>query len=107
MLNKHAIYYTPIPCTLMPKFVERLKAVLSHENMTREDLAELTGLRYTRINNAMNKRGKFDEDELELIAEKFPTFEFWLHTGKELPEAGQISPATKITQETYKGAGKA
>jgi hypothetical protein len=36
--------------------------------------------------------------ELSSIAALFPEFEYWILSGKELPQAGQISPMTKATQ---------
>jgi len=86
----------------MSEFIERLKETLKHEKMSREDLAKKTGMTFTRINNAMNKRGHFRAEEINQIAECFPDFEFWLHSGRERPEKGDVSPMTKTAQSDYR-----
>ncbi len=91
----------------MIDFLERLKAIAKYENLTREDLAEKVGIRYTRINNVINGRGQIRIEEVEQIGEAFPEYAFWIAYGKEHPEIGQISPMTKATQEDYRQQGKA
>lgn len=78
----------------MDTFLERLKEIVKSEEMTREDLAEKTGIRYTRLNNVFNKRGNVKSDEIEAIGKAFPQYKLWLAYGEEMPEAGQISPMT-------------
>ena len=91
----------------MSSFLDRLKEVTKSEGLTREDLAEKIGVRYTRINNVMNGRGNIKSEEIELIGKAFPNFKYWLVFGEELPEAGQISPMTKRTADDYQEQGKA
>lgn len=76
-------------------FIERIKELCRIEGLTREDLAEKCGIRYTRINNVLIGRGHIRTDELEQIGNAFPEYKHWIAYGSELPEAGQISPMTK------------
>ena len=36
--------------------------------------------------------------EIEALAKLWPEYAYWLTTGKEIPEVGQISPMTKKAQ---------
>lgn len=76
-------------------FIERIKELCRLEDLSREDFAEMCGMRYTRINNVLNSRGHIRIDELEQIGNAFPEYKHWIVFGVELPEAGQISPMTK------------
>ncbi len=92
----------------MNDFLSRLNEVAKSEELTREDLAEKTGMKYTRISNLFNKRGHIRAEEIEAIGKAFPKYKYWLAFGEELPEAGQISPMTKEQMkhlETQRTAG--
>lgn len=91
----------------MSNFLERLKELTKIENLTREDLAEKVGIRYTRISNLFNERGHVRIEEVEEIGNAFPEYKHWLVYGEELPEAGQISPATKKAQQDLNQTGVA
>ncbi len=45
--------------------------------------------------------------ETEALAKLWPEYGYWLATGEELPEAGQISPMTKREQKRLKPTPKA
>lgn len=90
----------------MSAFLNRLNEVAKSEELTREDLAEKTGLKYTRISNLFNKRGHIRAEEIEAIGKAFPEYKYWLAFGDELPEAGQISPMTKQAMENLETARK-
>ena len=81
------------------ELTERIKEIEKTEQLTREDLARKIGLTYTRLRNLVGGQTKFRMDDLEAIANKFPEYEYWIYTGKELPESGQISPMTKAAQK--------
>jgi len=40
--------------------------------------------------------------ELDAVLSLFPEYALWITTGKEIPEAGQISPMTKRAQTSLK-----
>jgi hypothetical protein len=42
--------------------------------------------------------------EIQALAKIWPEYSLWLATGEELPEAGQISPLTKMVHKDYKKA---
>ncbi|MGP3034236.1 helix-turn-helix domain-containing protein [Serratia ureilytica] len=74
---------------------EKLKAVRSAEKLTQPELAELTGVSLGAIRNYETGQREVGLGVLDKII-KHPRFEkyaLWLMTGKEMPEAGQISPA--------------
>lgn len=91
----------------MNEFIERLKQICKSEGLTHEQLAQKSKLRYTRISNLMNKRGQIKQEELEQLGNTFPQYAYWLAYGKEIPEAGQISPMTKDAQSKLGTPGKA
>ena len=76
--------------------LERIEILLKLENVTREEVADKTGIGYNRWSTVMNKRGRLSIDELEALSKIFPEYEIWIHTGKEFPEINQISPITKL-----------
>ncbi len=43
----------------------------------------------------MNKRARLSMNEVEALIDVWPDYAYWLVTGKELPESGQVSPLTK------------
>lgn len=79
---------------------ERIKAIEKAEGLTREDLANRIGLKYTRLRNLVGGQTIFRIEDIQAIASVFPEYEYWLFCGKEIPEAGQISPMTKSAQDT-------
>ncbi len=87
--------------------LERIKAIEKAEGLNREELALKAGIKYTRLRNAIGGQVKLRHEEIEQIGNAFPEYAYWLAYGKEIPEAGQISPMTKATQEDYRQQGKA
>lgn len=79
--------------------LERLKEIERKEGLSREDLATKTGIKYTRLRNAIGGQVKLRHEEIEAIGKAFPEYRLWLAYGEEIPEAGQISPMTKEAQE--------
>lgn len=87
--------------------LERIKELEKLEELSREELANKTGIKYTRLRNAIGGQVKLRHEEIEAIGNAFPEYAFWIAYGKEIPEAGQISPMTKKTQIDYGQQGKA
>tara|TARA_B100001109_G_scaffold254921_1_gene255995 strand:+ start:25490 stop:25738 length:249 start_codon:yes stop_codon:yes gene_type:complete len=75
--------------------LERIDLLLSLERKTRRELAGLTGIPESRWNSVMNKRARLSMNEVEALIDVWPDYAYWLVTGKELPESGQVSPLTK------------
>ena len=75
--------------------LERIDLLLSLERKTRRELAGLTGISESRWYSVMNKRARLSMNEVEALIDVWPDYAYWLVTGKELPESGQVSPLTK------------
>jgi hypothetical protein len=80
---------------------ERLQELLFATKSTAKYLESQTGIDRDRWNNARRKppTSKIRAEEIEAITKLFPEYAYWLATGKEIPEAGQVSPETKATQD--------
>lgn len=80
---------------------ERMREVILATDIKSKDLESKTGIDRDRWNNIRktNPTAKVRAEEVEALAKEFPEFAYWLTTGLELPDAGQISPTTKATQE--------
>ncbi|MCG8911318.1 DNA-binding protein [Pseudomonas sp. DP-17] len=57
-----------------------------------KDLAEVNSKEYVRWQSIKRGKARFAVDELEQLAEHYPQFRWWLISGEEMPEQGQISP---------------
>lgn len=85
---------------------DRIKEIERTEGLTREDLARKAGMKYTRLRNLVGGQTVFRMEDLEAISKIFPEYEYWLFCGKEIPEAGQISPMTKAAQRDLRTQGR-
>jgi transcriptional regulator with XRE-family HTH domain len=79
---------------------DRIKEIEKTQDLTREELARKMGITYTRLRNLVGGQTKFRMEDLEAISALFPEYEYWIYTGKELPESGQISPMTKNAKQS-------
>lgn len=86
---------------------DRIKEIEQIESLTREELARKVDITYTRLRNLVGGQTKFRMEDLQAISTVFPEYEYWIYTGKEIPEAGQISPMTKAAQQELRTQGKA
>lgn len=80
---------------------DRVIAVINEEGIKLPELEELTGIsRYTwsNLKNTAKNR-EIKEEEITAIGKVFPQYRWWILTGEEMPEAGQISPMTKSIQQ--------
>lgn len=75
--------------------VDRLKLIWTDERLSAPWLAEKTGIDVDRWRSVKSGRVEIRGSEIEEIAKLFPEYGYWLTTGIELPESGQISPMTK------------
>lgn len=86
--------------------LQRLKELKDTEGMTIDDLSEKTGIKNTRMRNLLGGKTPVRIDDIQTVGQAFPEYKYWLAFGEEIPEAGQISPATKRAQELLKTTGK-
>ncbi|MCT7358601.1 hypothetical protein [Thalassolituus pacificus] len=70
-------------------------------------LEERTGIKADRWKNVKSGKAELRAIEIEALKSVCPEYCYWLATGDELPEAGQISPMTKRTQTSLKPTPKA
>lgn len=82
----------------------RIKELEKSEGLTREELALKAGLKYTRLRNVVGGQTLPRIEDLQAIAKVFPEYEYWIYTGKELPDCGQISPLSKKVSSPGKGS---
>lgn len=86
---------------------DRIKLIIESEGMTREKFANKVGVPYSRIMNIFSGRAKVRHEEIQAIGNAYPEYMVWLAYEKEITEAGQISPMTKIVLGELRTQGKA
>ena len=87
---------------------DRAVNILVYENIKNPKLEELTGIsRYTWQNIRNKPERTIKDEELQAISDLFQEYRYWLISGEEMPEVGQISPMTKEAQAELKKQGKA
>jgi hypothetical protein len=91
----------------MSDVIDRINTLLKLENLTRDQLTDLTGAKKDRWPNVLKGKAKPYVEDLEGLYRVWPEYAYWLATGMELPEAGQISPLTKKATELLKPARQA
>lgn len=80
--------------------IDRIREIEKKEKITREELANKAGMKYTRLSGLVGGRGQIRMDDIEAIASAFPQYKHWLVFDEELPLCGQISPTNKNAQKT-------
>ena len=65
-------------------------------------LEQRTGIKADRWRSVKSGRAELRAIEIEALKSVCPEYCYWLATGDELPEAGQISPMTKRAQTSLK-----
>ncbi|MCW8965142.1 MAG: DNA-binding protein [Candidatus Pacearchaeota archaeon] len=83
---------------------ERVIEVLEFKDLKSRDLEAATGIDRYRWDNFRNKGQKTTEEHLAGLEKVVPEFIYWIVTGNELPEAGQISPMTEKARRDSKTA---
>tara|TARA_R110001583_G_scaffold136559_1_gene288382 strand:- start:65 stop:319 length:255 start_codon:yes stop_codon:yes gene_type:complete len=81
----------------MKSIVDRFLLLVSAEGVKMPWLEEQTGIEAKRWHTVKQRKG-MRTSELETIIAIWPEYAYWLTTGQELPDAGQISPSTKQAQ---------
>tara|TARA_B100000767_G_C19605911_1_gene467704 strand:+ start:294 stop:575 length:282 start_codon:yes stop_codon:yes gene_type:complete len=86
--------------------IDRFIELLEIENIELPEIVKSCDGNYDRWRNVKNRKAKISGIEVQQVGELFPQYAYWLATGKEIPEAGQISPMTKVAQKSYEKAPK-
>lgn len=86
--------------------LERFKLLIKLEDIELTWLAKETGIKRQRWADVKNGRAKLLMTEGAIIGKIYPEYAYWLITGNEMPEAGQISPMTKRAHTNSKTAPK-
>ncbi|WP_276678005.1 hypothetical protein [Thalassolituus oleivorans] len=80
----------------------RFKLLVDMEGVKLTWLAAETGIERERWNSVKHSKARMAASEIEALDKVWPEYSYWLATGKELPEAGQISPMTKRAHRDLK-----
>lgn len=78
--------------------IDRLNLLFGCIDKSKKAVLEEAGVDYDRFAQVLRRKVALRSKELSSIAALFPEFEYWILSGKELPQAGQISPMTKAKQ---------
>lgn len=80
----------------------RVITVINESGMKLPQLEELTGISRYTWSNLKNpaKNREIKEEEITAIGNAFPEYRWWIFTGEEMPEVGQISPMTKNAKKS-------
>ncbi|MAD46504.1 MAG: hypothetical protein CMI02_03080 [Oceanospirillaceae bacterium] len=87
--------------------LDRFLLLLEVEGVKLPWLEERTGIKRKRWATVKAGSVEMRAAETEALAKLWPEYGYWLATGEELPEAGQISPMTKREQKRLKPTPKA
>ncbi len=78
---------------------ERIKTLREFLNMSRDEFALKLRIKSNQLASIELKRQKAPAWYIEVISKEWFEYGYWVATGMEIPEAGQISPATKEVQD--------
>ena len=85
----------------MESITERFLVIWDFERLEAKWLEKETAVKEARW-YTIRKTKDMRTSELEKVQDIFPEYRYWLSTGQELPEAGQVSPMTKRAQRALK-----
>ncbi|MCW8965678.1 MAG: helix-turn-helix domain-containing protein [Candidatus Pacearchaeota archaeon] len=88
----------------MSEIITRIREIRESENLDRTQFGEIIGYSNKKLSNIENGLQRAHDDVLESIAAKYPQYAYWLISGNEIPEAGQISPMTEKARRDSKTA---
>ena len=81
------------------------RALLLVESASLAELEKSGSSSYTRWQNIKRKRARIAAAEIEILGKVFPAYRWWLMTGEEMPEAGQVSPETENVRKSLQQTG--
>ncbi|MCQ8128311.1 hypothetical protein [Methylomonas rivi] len=77
----------------------RLLKAIESLDLTFPQLERRTGIKAMKWRNLKNTATRVNEDHLEGLKKICPQYIYWVMTGEELPESGQIRPAQDKDEE--------
>ncbi|APR67654.1 hypothetical protein [Thalassolituus oleivorans] len=80
--------------------LDRFLLLIKLEGIKLPWLEENTGVGRKRWASVKSGTVEMRASEIELLAKVYPEYGYWLATGLEIPEVGQISPITKKAQRS-------
>lgn len=83
---------------------ERIIEIIEGNQLDNKFLESKTGIKATTWGNLRTRKQRANEEHIKAIVDLYPEFAYWITTGKEIPEAGQISPRTAETHQKLKQA---
>lgn len=86
----------------MEETLDRFLILIALEGTKMPWLEKQTGISSKIWSNIKYKAQKMKAEELAELGKVYPEYAYWLTTGLELPEAGQISPMTKRASNKLK-----
>lgn len=78
--------------------IDRLNLLFGYIDESKKAVLADVGIDYKRFAQVLGRKVSLRATEIIKIAGRFPEFEYWILTGKEMPEVGQISPMTQAAQ---------
>jgi transcriptional regulator with XRE-family HTH domain len=84
---------------------ERLLEVIKKAGLSNEDLEKETDISAGKWANLRTKKQRANEDHIRAICNLYPEYAYWITTGLEIPQGGQISPITEATRQNLQKVG--
>ena len=81
---------------------QKIRMIREAEGLSREDFCLKIGVKVATLTQTEMGRRTPSSDTPLAVCQAFPQYTLWLMTGQVAPEAGQISPDLKATQERLK-----
>lgn len=82
--------------------IDRLKLCIKLADISQAKIGEACEIDKDRLSKALTKKIRLSSAEIIRLANYFHEHRHWIVFGEELPEAGQVSPMTKIAQRDYR-----
>ncbi len=71
---------------------KRIIKLLNYKQIGETELEKKTNIPRMQWVNIKRERTRVNENHIDAISKLFPEYNYWLISGKTIPEAGQISP---------------
>lgn len=82
----------------------RIKELREFLKLSRDEFAKKAEIAAGQLANIEQGKQLAPAWYCQAISKAWPEFGYWIATGKEIPEAGQISPSTAETHQKLKEA---
>lgn len=78
---------------------DRIRAIREAEGLSRQAAAEMAGIPLRTLEGIEQKRRVPGGDILEKVATTWPKYAYWLVTGEQLNQIGQVCPVIRSVEE--------